>query len=127
MCFSRRKHMYPWRDETKQLRSDFNTLFEEAFGPMTNEQIIDYGDKKVWYKNGIVHNNKGPAIVYPNGSKKYYLDGIELPESVFLAKVQEEENRIIYSLHIKGVDYKVTGKELQEVVKLLQSFQIKQR
>jgi hypothetical protein len=34
----------------------------------------DNGDK-VWYKYGKLHREDGPAVIYSNGRKEYYLNG----------------------------------------------------
>ena len=37
--------------------------------------FITQSGYKEWYKNGVLHNENGPAIEYPDGCYKYYLDG----------------------------------------------------
>ncbi len=34
---------------------------------------------KLWYKNGLLHRDDGPAIEWPNGKKEWIQNGIKLP------------------------------------------------
>ncbi len=36
-----------------------------------------------WYRNNKLHRAGGPAIEYEGGSKRWFLDGIELSEEFF--------------------------------------------
>lgn len=48
------------------------------------KQFITYFKKKekigtrFWYKNGLLHRENNPAIIYSNGEKKFYLNGEEI-------------------------------------------------
>ena len=39
------------------------------------EYIVDKNGTKVWYINGNLHREDGPAIEYKNGTKYWYLNG----------------------------------------------------
>jgi len=54
--------------------------------------IIEYNNRKEWYKNGKLHRLNGPAIEYKNGFKKWYRNGI---------LYQECGPKMIYNKHHK--------------------------
>lgn len=31
--------------------------------------------KEVHFKDGVLHNEDGPAVIYENGTKRWYIDG----------------------------------------------------
>jgi len=33
---------------------------------------------RMWYMNGMLHNSKGPAVIYPSGKVEYYYAGQQL-------------------------------------------------
>jgi hypothetical protein len=37
-----------------------------------------------WYKNGVWHREDGPAIIWKNGDKAYYLNGKNIKEEDYL-------------------------------------------
>ena len=38
--------------------------------------IVEFSSgEKRWYLNGKLHNDQGPAVVYPNGEKRWFLNG----------------------------------------------------
>jgi hypothetical protein len=42
---------------------------------MKNGLYIDNDGTKVWYKNGKLHREDGPAIEWAHGTKEWYLNG----------------------------------------------------
>ena len=68
--------------------------------------VDGYGTKS-WYLNDKLHREDGPAIEWADGTKYWYLNGVELTEKEFNAR--NKCNKIVT---IDGVDY-----ELKEVVK----------
>ena len=38
--------------------------------------ILEFTNRREWYKNGKLHRINGPAIEYKNGCKKWYRNGI---------------------------------------------------
>ena len=42
---------------------------------MKNGLIVNRNGAKVYYKDDMVHNEDGPAIVYPDGSVSYWIEG----------------------------------------------------
>lgn len=63
----------------KQYYNHENKL-HRVFGPAA---IYADGDK-MWYLNGERHRTDGPAIEWASGIKFWYLNGIELTEPSFL-------------------------------------------
>jgi hypothetical protein len=46
--------------------------------PNIKDGLITWDDgAESWYQNGQRHNLDGPAIIYPNGDKRYFIDGKE--------------------------------------------------
>lgn len=48
--------------------------------------IYDNGDQ-AWYQNGKVHREVGPAFIYTDGEKYYYLNNILYSEEDFYHKI----------------------------------------
>ena len=38
--------------------------------------ILEFTNRREWYKNGKLHRINGPAVEYKNGCKKWYRNGI---------------------------------------------------
>ena len=57
---------------------------------------IYYSGKQEWHKNGELHNEHGPAVVYPpskinpNGHREYYLDGKQMSKAEHGQKMGEK-------------------------------------
>jgi hypothetical protein len=49
-------------------------------------RVYDNGTK-YWLLNGKRHRENGPAVEYPTGSERWYLNGIEYTETKFKAKM----------------------------------------
>jgi hypothetical protein len=43
---------------------------------MKNEKDIDQWGTERWYKDGELHREDGPAVIYPDGSKFWYKHGL---------------------------------------------------
>ncbi len=48
-------------------------------------KVCDNGDR-YWYLNGEIHREDGPAIEYADGSKRWWLNGINYTEEEFIKK-----------------------------------------
>lgn len=44
------------------------------------ENILPNGTR-IWKLNRFMHNENGPALITPNGSKIYYINGIKITDS----------------------------------------------
>ena len=65
-------------------------------------KVYPNGSKR-WYLNGKLHREDGPAIEYPNGSKRWYLNG----------KVHREDGPAVENFNGSKYWY-LNGKELTE-------------
>jgi len=54
---------------------------------MRQGKIIDGDGTESWYKDGKLHREDGPARIYQNGARYYYLNGDYIEEKDYL-KVQ---------------------------------------
>ena len=59
--------------------NDANGKLHNPYGPA----IIWPNGTKVYYIHGKLHRTDGPAIIYPNGSKEYWVNGKQLSEKEF--------------------------------------------
>jgi hypothetical protein len=41
-----------------------------------------YGGTKVWFEDGKVHRNDGPAVISPDGVERWYIHGAEITTDV---------------------------------------------
>ena len=61
-----------------------NGLLHRTDGP-----AVEYADgDKSWYQNGQLHRIDGPAVEWADGIKEWYINGEELTEAEFLAATQ---------------------------------------
>ena len=37
--------------------------------------VIEKNGTKIWYKNGHIHRDRGPAVIFPDGFREWYQDG----------------------------------------------------
>jgi len=44
---------------------------------------------KIWYVNGLLHRDNGPAIIFPNGTKRWYIEDIHYSEEEYNEKVKD--------------------------------------
>ena len=44
---------------------------------------------KIWTKNGHCHRIDGPAVIYSDGDKRWFLKGIEYDPMTWLLKIHE--------------------------------------
>ena len=56
----------------------------------------DPAGTKYWYQNDQLHRTDGPAVEYPNGTKRYWINGKELTQLeafvLIKAKCNEKSN-----------------------------------
>jgi hypothetical protein len=45
--------------------------------------LIRPNGTKIWYINGKIHRENGPAVIRLNGNNKYYLNDIEYTEDTY--------------------------------------------
>jgi hypothetical protein len=114
-----------FRDIEKEYgRGLFPTISIPSLQNTINETAVVHSDgkKTIYYKNGMVHREDGPAITYNDGKQfeEYWLNGqkVTKEEVSSLREKQEEEKE--YSVYIGDREYKVKGKKkLAELENLL--------
>jgi hypothetical protein len=50
-----------------------------------------FNGNKVWYLNGKLHREDGPAVEYIDGSKSWYLMGIRHTQEEWFERLSEED------------------------------------
>lgn len=48
-------------------------------------------ERIVWWKDDLIHREDGPAIEYEDGSKKWFLNGVEYTEEEFNQWLAKQE------------------------------------
>ena len=74
-------------------------------------KVFANGDK-LWYLNGELHREDGPAIEYCNGDKYWYLNGRALTEQEFNQKMNNNkptELTMSQLNNLLGYDVKIVG------------------
>ena len=41
-----------------------------------------YSDTRLWLENGVVHRGDGPAVIFPDGVERWYIQGKEVTREV---------------------------------------------
>ena len=79
-----------WRNKDGKLHRDNNL-----------PAMIFKDRNKLFYKNGELHRLNGPAIEYIDGTKKYWIEGVQLTEDEFKDSMDWEQFKepIEYDLH----------------------------
>ena len=74
------------------------------------------------FKSGALHRENGPAVVYLDKSKEdeWWLEGAKVTEEEVKKYRSEKEASREHIVYLRsGTPYKITGKQLQEVEKIL--------
>ena len=74
---------------------------------MKEYNVKVYKNVTEWFYNGELHREDGPAIEYKNGTKKWFLDGVQYTEAEFLAKTTTKELTIADIEKLLGYRVKV--------------------
>ena len=83
-------------------------ITEDACVPENFTGIAENNGNKVWYKNCKLHREDGPACEYSNGSKFWFLNGIEYSEQEFNEKMNPTPTCNGKVVTIDGKKYKLT-------------------
>ena len=94
-------------------------------GVKDNVVSIDYGNKTVTFKNGIVHNDDGPAITYPDGRVEYFDQGIRITEQEFNQRQIERDEKETVQVIFEGNRYTVPKKIVKQIVSILTPYKNK--
>lgn len=66
----------------------FDAFFNEAFRDslLTTHYKDEVNGDTEYFKNGRLHNDKGPAVIKKDGTKEYWLNGRQVTEDAVLGK-----------------------------------------
>jgi len=91
---------------------------------MKNGLVVENGTKR-WYKDDVLHREDGPPEEWANGSKEWYLHGVELiqPDSFktienwfkYLNNNEEQDYQLIHDHKQTGMDGVVFNTQLWRV------------
>jgi hypothetical protein len=81
----------------------------------TDKRTFHDGEKTINYVNGMIHKDNGPAVVYDDGKEEFWLKGMKVSKQEFESHKQQLEDDKIHYVHIDGVEYTLTGKQLKEL------------
>jgi hypothetical protein len=106
-------------------RSIFDAFFED-FEPIYQPRVYsssyyDDGEKVTYYRNGIVHNESGPAITYRDTKKEpeYWLHGRQVTKADVEKLIDEKEANKVHRITVNGKVHEVKRDKLKEIEKLL--------
>ena len=81
------------------------------------EELLEYTVKvypngsKLWWLNEELHREDGPAIEWLDGTKEWYLNGVELSEQDFNTRMNTKELTINQIEELLGYKIKVVGND----------------
>lgn len=79
-----------FKEDEKEKTLYINTTVRHA----AHETNAKNGNSKRWFKNGVLHREDGPAVVWDNGSCHYWLNGKNLSQKEWAALIkQSKENQ----------------------------------
>ena len=96
----------------------FDSLFRDlqwTYPTTSGYTYTDDGVTLTYYKNGIVHNDKGPAIKHRDGKVEYWLNGKQTTKETVDALIEERENSRKVKVTVDGTTYTITSKQLKEL------------
>lgn len=94
---------------------DIPGIFEET-------QFYSYseGDRTVHYKNGALHREDGPAVVYHEQNKgedrdEYWLEGRRVTKNDVESYRLEKAKKKLHKVSLGGENFTITGEKLNEL------------
>lgn len=97
---------------SKEPASEHNTIRRVAPSE-TGSSRDDHWLQEIWYKGWKVHRDDGPAIIYKNGTKMYYLEGKTSrkngPALIVPHEVARRGNGVIEGWYQDGVQHRIGG------------------
>ena len=115
-----------WPDGVKEWYLNGKLLTEQEFNTRMNtkeltinpiEELLEYTVKvypngsKFWWLNEELHREDGPAIEWLDGTKEWYLNGVELSEQDFNTRMNTKELTINQIEELLGYKIKVVGND----------------
>jgi len=106
----------------EELFSSFSKVFSHN-NDDGSIQVQSDSIKKRYLKNGALHREDGPAVVYLNKSDadEYWLDGRRATKEEIDSLVKKATENQLYRVVINGVPYKLTGKKVEELKEWLKA------
>jgi hypothetical protein len=92
------------------------------YTPTFNDERVSKDNEKItYYKNGMVHREDGPAVVYKKDDtlSEYWLFGKRVSKSDFLLEKEKIDDSKIHIIYIDHEKYKITGKQLKKLKETL--------
>ena len=90
---------------------EFDTLFQELQSSKTKNK----DQKTIYYKNGMVHNENGPAIVHKDGKEEYWLEGRKVTKEDVTTYRQNLEDNTKHCVYVADKPYIINGKQLRQL------------
>lgn len=89
-----------------------------------NCRVYTDGQFEKHFKNGMLHREDGPAVIeYDTGGKivkeSYFIEGEKTTKEVIEERRQKLEDERIHNVYLGNKAYRVTGKELRELEKMV--------
>lgn len=100
----------------------FDSIFDEAFRPVDRTNYSRKGNVEKHLKEGALHREDGPAVVYLDKSKEneWWLEGRKVTEEEVKKYVAEKEEKRQHIIYLRdGQPYRITGKQLKDIEKML--------
>ena len=76
--------------------------------------IIWSDGRKYYYLDGQLHRTDGPAVIFANGHKEYYINGKQLTQETFLNKTKK------HTIIVDGKEIKISHTSYKELKASLQ-------
>ena len=73
---------------------------------------------------GELHREDGPAVIYPDGTKKWYLNGVELTENEFNKKMNKDTSNVSKTFD-QDFDYSMKEQKLYTSINEFKKMKIK--
>jgi hypothetical protein len=82
------------------------------------------GEKTEYFKNGKLHREDGPAVIWNDGKKQseYWLEGRQVDKKEVENYQQKLADEKIHRIFVGEKEYKVKGKYLSEIIEKLNRF-----
>jgi hypothetical protein len=95
----------------------FEDIFRETY-PLLSPTKKDY-NKTVYYKDGMIHNENGPAVVYKDGKEEYWLEGSKVTKEDVESYRQKLEDEKQHYISLDDTSYTISGKQYRELKNIL--------
>ncbi len=98
---------------------DFDTLFQELQDTRTKKE--NKSQKTIYYKNGMIHNENGPAVIHKDGKEsEYWLEGRKVTKQEVDEYRQNVEDNTKHCVYVADKTYIINGKQLKTLKSMLE-------